>query len=574
MSETPDSTPDPYESPVPERVGPFAIERVIGRGGMGTVYLGRHKETDRVAAVKVLPASLSREEGFVARFQREVTALEKLKNPHVVELFESGVDDETYYYAMEYIDGETLADCIRRDGRIPWREAIEISLSICSALKAAHDAGVVHRDLKPSNVMLADDGTVKLTDFGVAQVFAGTRLTKTGGVIGTVEYMSPEQAKGGRVTKSSDIYSMGALLYAMLTARPPFTGRTALEIVQKHQYGQFDRPRRFVPEIPVWLDDLVCQLLEKKPEDRPPDAYVLARRLQEVLNKVQLSMSDETVAVNSDAGSQSNPTVIDGDTRLATSPCSSDVGGNPGIGTVMRDAVRDELMRQDEPGFIGRLLNNTWVLVGLLALLILGGVWWWNSRTLTPEQKFEAGVALMEKPEGDDWIEARNEYFEPLLEADADKWGPKVQPYLDRIELYEFKQDLLPRRGLRKRRRPASEPQRLLKVAASHYQNGEYDRAEQILTALTTLTAGDEKHNEVHKLATSLLSDIRTQRNELREESSLLTDNMQRAERLWEAGKQDEARKIWRAVVAVWGDDPTAKAAVVRARERLQKSSE
>ena len=181
---------------IPERIGPYIIEKKIGAGGMGNVYLGRHETTGQEAAVKELPASLAREEGFVLRFNREIEAIQKLKHPHIVTFFDSGADGDTYYYAMEYVDGETLNQRLRRDKRIPWREAVDIAIQICGALKAAHDAGVIHRDLKPSNLMITPAGQVKLTDFGVAQVFATTKLTVTGGVIGTAEYMSPEQAQG------------------------------------------------------------------------------------------------------------------------------------------------------------------------------------------------------------------------------------------------------------------------------------------------------------------------------------------------------------------------------------------
>ena len=566
MSESPTAS----GQPVPHRIGPYLIDRVIGFGGMGTVYLGKNEESEQVAAIKVLPASMSREEGFVARFQREISALSKLKNPHVVELYDHGVDDETYYYAMEYVEGQTLADRIRGDGRIPWRETIDIAIQVCSALKAAHDAGVIHRDLKPSNLMLAGDGTVKLTDFGVAQVFAGTKLTKTGGVIGTVEYMSPEQAKGSRVTKSSDLYALGALMYAMLTARPPFTGQTALEIVQKHQYGQFDKPRRYVPEIPIWLDDLICQCLEKKPEDRPPDAFVLSKRLQEVRNKVEMSQKDETIAVNTDRGSSSNATVVAGETRV-TGATAAEGALDAGIGTVMRDAVRDELVRASQPGVIGRILDNTWVLIGLLVLLIAGGIWWWNSRTLTDDQKFEAGVALMEQPEGDDWIKARDDYFEPLLDSDAETWEERVRPYLDKIALYEFKRTYLSKRGLRKLKPPSSDSQRLLQTAAGYYQMGDFARAERILNALTTLTAGKDDQKDIRKLATDLLKELRSRRTRLLEKSKLLESNLARADRLAKNGKPDEARKIWQAIVDVWGEDPTAVDQVKRAREMLKR---
>ncbi|HTN04238.1 MAG TPA: serine/threonine-protein kinase, partial [Planctomycetaceae bacterium] len=257
----------------PERIGPYHLERLLGTGGMGSVYLGRHRDAGYLAAVKVLPAAMAREEGFVVRFQREVEALRQLKSPHIVQLYDDGADDGTYYYAMEYVDGETLTDLLKRERRLPWREVIAMTLQMCAALKAAHDAGIIHRDLKPSNLLISADRTIKLSDFGVAQVFAASRLTVTGGIIGTAEYMSPEQAQGKRASRRSDLYSLGAVMYVMLTGRPPFSGESAIEVLKKHQFGQFDRPRNFVPELPSWLDELVCQMLEKDPEKRPPDAY-------------------------------------------------------------------------------------------------------------------------------------------------------------------------------------------------------------------------------------------------------------------------------------------------------------
>ena len=158
----------------PERIGPYRISRKIGAGGMGNVYHGTHEDTGQEVAVKVLPVSMAREEGFVNRFSREVDALRKVTSPNIVQIYEDGqTDDGSYYFSMEYVDGETLTSVVSRRKRIPWQEVMEISQQICTALKAAHDAGIVHRDLKPSNLMIARDGTVKLADFGVAHVLPG-----------------------------------------------------------------------------------------------------------------------------------------------------------------------------------------------------------------------------------------------------------------------------------------------------------------------------------------------------------------------------------------------------------------
>ena len=235
----------------PDQVGPYRIERKIGAGGMGNVYLGVHRVTGKSAAVKVLPPSMARDDGFVQRFRREIESLRKLSNRHIIELYEDGTtDDATFYYSMEYIDGSTLTTEITDRKRLPWKEVIEFALQISAALKAAHDAGIVHRDIKPSNLLLTKDRVIKLTDFGVASLFATSRLTRTGGIVGTAEYMSPEQARGQRAAKRSDLYSLGAVMYAMLTGRPPFTGPTANDILQKHQFAHFDKPSRYVPDIP------------------------------------------------------------------------------------------------------------------------------------------------------------------------------------------------------------------------------------------------------------------------------------------------------------------------------------
>ena len=341
----------------PDRIGPFLIEKRIGAGGMGNVYLARHEQTGQVVAVKELPASLSREGGFVHRFNREIEAMRKLNCPNIVKLYDSGEDHEIYYYSMEYVDGETLTSRLRRERRIPWLEAIEISQQICAGLKHAHDAGVVHRDLKPSNLMLSKDGVVKITDFGVAQIFAAERLTVTGGAVGTAEFMSPEQVTGSRTDKRSDLYSLGTVLYTMIVGQPPFLGETASDIMQKQRFGRFDPPKNYVPDIPVSLNDLVCQLLEKSPEKRPPDAFVTSKRLQEIVRKLELK--------------ETRSGAISGDLTRA------DVGDPPdGVGaTLARDLIRLDAARSQTLTLVDRTLNNFWVLLTTLLLVLAGAGW-------------------------------------------------------------------------------------------------------------------------------------------------------------------------------------------------------
>lgn len=540
--------------PVGSRIGPYLIERKLGSGGMGTVYYAHHAESGRAAAVKVLPASLSREEGLVARFDREIEALQQLSNPHVVELYESGIDGGTCYYAMEYVDGETIADRLKREKRIDWRTAIDLAVQICSALKSAHDAGIIHRDLKPSNLLVTRDGQIKLADFGIAQVFAGRKLTVTGGVVGTVEYMSPEQAQGRKATKKSDLYSLGAVLYVMLTGRPPFTGKTSVEVLQKHRFNQFDRPRLIVPEIPVWLEEVVCQLLEKDPDNRFPDAYVLSLRLKEIPKKVELSRDERTRTADA---------AYDGD--ATTVAASERFPAGPGDGTLMRDLLRAEIERQQRPSPIGRLFDNTWFLLAALALLIAGGFYWLRPKDLSPAEKFAAGEELMQQPPGDGWITARRKYFQPLLAEDPDTWQDRVAPYLERIERYELERRTASGGLAQNRDPPRNDAERFLRLAEHYRDIGDVARAEKLLTSLEALLAGDEEYRTLYEQTQKRLAELKTEPDESNDRYSLLKSAMRRAEELHSQGQADEARVIWQGVIELYGDDPGAAAEVQKA---------
>ncbi len=542
---------------IPEKVGPYRIERKIGSGGMGTVYLGRHTETGKEVAVKVLPASLAREDGFVLRFTREVEAMRKLSNPHVVEVFESGVDDETYYYAMEYVDGQTLSKWIRENGRMPWRDVIEYAIQICSALKAAHDAGIVHRDLKPSNLLITSENKIKLLDFGVAQVFASTKLTKTGGIIGTAEYMSSEQAQGHRTTRKSDIYSLGAVMYAMLTGRPPYSGKTSMEVIQKHKFGQFDPPRSFVPEIPYWLDEVVCKCLEKDPEKRFPDAYVLSRRLKEILKKVEISQQDVTSASGTLDGTAE--TIVAGDDPNA-------IGG-----TLMRDLVRAEIECSQSKPFISQFLDNTLVLITLLILLFLGGFWWFSSGDLTPEQKFERGVALFEKGKLY-WPQARDEYFQPLLQEDPETWAERVDGMLMDIEVRELEKDFNLKNVSSKRLQKMSDAHRFLHLARSYYKMGDTITAEKILLNLSAILDGQKEYQALHKAIRGILSELKTANSAGNGDTgglSLAKTSLRQAEKYLKEKKKEQAVSILLSLITLYDGDSQSKKEVEQAKKIL-----
>lgn len=509
----------------PQKIGPYVLEGVLGSGGMGTVYLGRHEETDLMAAVKILSAALAREEGFVERFAREINAMQQLKNPHIVELFESGVDNEIYYYAMEYVEGETITDRLQRNRRIPWEDVIHFSVQVCSALKAAHNAGIIHRDLKPSNLLIDGDNNVKLTDFGVAQVFAASKLTKTGGVIGTASYMSPEQAVSQRTMKQSDLYSLGAVMYAMLTGRPPFVGRTNIDIINKHKYGRFDRPRMIVPEIPHWLDEIVCKLLEKKPEDRYPDAYVLSLRLAEIPKKVASINRDETkVVVSAESG-------ID-DTASATVVSNLDYHDGPGAATIMRDLMQVELERQRIQSPVAKVFNNTWVLVLCLFLVVVGGVLWFG-----PNGRKDAGS------------NAPNESKTARRITAHDRFWPQAAP--------------------------TNEIDRFLLLAREHREMGDLTRAEQTLVALKSILLHDAADQTVSlDLIGHLLADIRKNQNARLKDYEWLRSSIARAQELFDANEHQKAKEIHDGLKELYKDDPFASELINNAIQSIDRKSD
>jgi eukaryotic-like serine/threonine-protein kinase len=281
-----------------DRLGPYEIIGELGRGGMGAVYKAVHSETDEPAAVKLLFPHLAQEEGFRSRFKAEIETLLKLRHPNIVRLFGFGDQGAYLFYAMEFVDGSSLEQELRQGRHFDWREVTRIGIEMCRALRHAHDRGVIHRDIKPGNVLLASDGGIKLSDFGIARLFGNSRLTVVGNVLGTAEYMAPEQAEGRPVDVRADLYSLGALLYALLARRPLFRGKSLPDMLHKQRFEQPESIRKFVPDLPDEFERILNQLLEKEPERRIPNADVLGRRLDAMLRS--LSIAPETVDADPD----------------------------------------------------------------------------------------------------------------------------------------------------------------------------------------------------------------------------------------------------------------------------------
>jgi len=270
-----------------QKLGDFEIEGELGAGAMGMVYRARYLKNNAPVAIKIISGGHDTNPNSVARFERETAILKKLSHPNIVRLYATGRWRGTPFYVMEYVAGETLDARLQKRGKFSWEEVVDLGRQMCAALQHAHHQGIVHRDLKPANIMIMPDDTVKLMDFGIAKGLELSQLTATNCTVGTAAYMSPEQCRGERdLTAKSDLYSLGVLFYELLTARRPFLAETTLDMFLAHTEGKFERPSRLVLEIPLWLDTLVCQMLEKKPQHRPYDAAMVASSLAEVRAKV------------------------------------------------------------------------------------------------------------------------------------------------------------------------------------------------------------------------------------------------------------------------------------------------
>lgn len=255
-----------------ERLGKYVVEEELGHGGMAWVFRAEDPDTQEMVAVKVLMPELTAQPAFVKRFHREIETLRNLEHPAVVRILDVGVEGDYQFYVMEYMDGPTLDKILRQSLKLTVAEALGYTRAVANALQHAHGTGLVHRDIKPANIMTDTAGNVKLADFGIAKDMEATRLTVTGGIVGTADYMSPEQAEGRRVTRKSDIYSLGVCLYEMLTGRVPFTGKTYLDVIRAHRYSLPESPRSLNPAIPGKVARLVQSMMEKDPDKRPASA--------------------------------------------------------------------------------------------------------------------------------------------------------------------------------------------------------------------------------------------------------------------------------------------------------------
>jgi eukaryotic-like serine/threonine-protein kinase len=273
----------------------YEISRLLGAGGMGRVYLARDRSLSREVALKVLDDRHAENPEFVERFRREAEAAASLSHPNMITVYDAGEDDDTPYIAMEHVPGGTLKDRLQDRGTLPPRVAAGVTLEVANALAAAHEKGIVHRDIKPENVLVTDQGHAKVGDFGIARAATATAITETDFILGSVRYLSPEQAKGEEVGPPSDLYSLGVVLYEMLTGRVPFDEENPIATAMKHVSEAPASPRERDPTIPRALEAITLKLLKKDPRQRYQSATELAEDLDGLLvGPIPAGVSDQS----------------------------------------------------------------------------------------------------------------------------------------------------------------------------------------------------------------------------------------------------------------------------------------
>jgi eukaryotic-like serine/threonine-protein kinase len=517
------------------RVGPFELERKLGVGGMGVVYLATYLKNGRKMAVKVLAPEMSADNRLLRRFLREMHILSRLRHPHIVRYYGGGKDKTQHFYAMEYMDGGSVEQLLKKKGRFSWDETIGFTRQVALALEYAHNHGIIHRDLKPANLFLGKDGLVKLGDFGIARDTQATALTAAGRTVGTYAYMAPEQISGKPpVSRKTDLYALGCVMFEMITGKPPFNAPTAAEMLFAHLEQDPPEINSAVPDCPVDLDRVISKLLEKDPEERYYDALALQVALDETEQKVT---TERAAAQQTMAGGSGTTVAGSGPTAQTT------------IG---------KKKKKKKKKFVP-VYERTWFLGSCLAILIFCVAWLLWPRN--EEQLFAQAQKLQEK---EDLLGARDQYSRLLKSA---AFGDQAREEIDKIDMEVTENQAMKSMGLN--REPQSEAERLYIDALRFERFKDRITALQKYRSLVDLLKDREADRKYVNLARKKIRDIEDSGGKQQDVISLVNDNLARADELAAKGDSFEAHNIWNGIVTLYGGNRELEQQVKYARARL-----
>ena len=582
-----------------EQLGPYKLGKKIGQGGMGAVFAGVDTETGQPVAVKVLAAAMAAEEGFRGRFEAEIESLKKLRHPNIVRLFGYGEQRGTMFYAMELVEGTSLEEEIRQGRRFEWREVTQIAVKMCKALKLAHDHGIIHRDIKPANILMSRDGEVKLSDFGIARLFGNTRMTSDGGVLGTAEYMAPEQADGRPVNDRCDQYSLGGVMYALLAGRPPFRASSFVEMLQMQRFTEAQPVRRYAPDTPAELDRIIAQLLEKEPAKRFVNTLMLARALEAMEKGLSLTSHRDDFVI-SDSNPSRTPHLTGLNPFAATMVPKGDSDAEEGYAIAPEPdrtlahagKTSSERASPTEIELTTRFTKvrerdeekATWYreaaqaffspqsLALLIMLVVVLGVAWYVLKPGTADQLYERAKATV-----DDGRLANVRSAEPTIDEFMNRFpdDPRV------AELDEYKSQLLVARRARNAKLSARTLKKLddqspiekcyVEASALAAINPEaaIAKLQAIIDLYGDAPVTDADGGEFLEIAKQDLSKLKQQVNASSSEQLQLVKTQ--AERAKTREKDDPAgaKRIWQSILELYGDKPWAAEVVESARQSL-----
>jgi serine/threonine-protein kinase len=579
---------------------------------MGSVFLGIDETTGEQAAVKVLSPALGADANFRERFGTEIETLKKLTHPNIVQLLGFGEQDGQLFYAMEMVDGLSLQQELQAGRRFEWREVARIGVQICQALKHAHDRGVIHRDLKPANLLHTPDDQIKLADFGIAKLYGMTQLTVAGGVIGTADYMSPEQGDGRGVTARSDLYSLGSVLFTLLAGRPPFASRTAAEVIHKLHYEEALPVRRLAPDTPAEFELIIAQLLEKDPAKRVATALAVANRLKAMeyglsletrvdARSAHFSLStDEEYKLASEPDEQ--PTLVPrSETRFVTpaeraleleidsveqhrkatvamsalepspQPSSGEAAVSGTHFTTFDEAARQRASSLSEPDEQTPL----WLKIApLLAVgaLIASGIWYF-SRPSSAEALYGRIMAVAREGESGDLARVDDEMDEFLRRFPTDERAQEVRALHEEWDLYRLQRQYERRARLRGGSDSLGPIERAY-VEATQLASINPQAAILRLQALLNVYSGGQSSSSDErclKLAREQLVQLQARAEVVSAaDLQMIQQRLDAADRL-DSDDLEQAAAIRRGIVVLYADKPWAEPAVKRATQALQK---
>jgi serine/threonine-protein kinase len=534
---------------MPERqLGPFIVGQKLGGGGMGVVYRAKYTKTGHEVALKLMTVEMSDNPRLVARFERELEILKKLRHPNIVPCYGGGRLSGQRFLAMELVEGGTLsAELKKRGGKLPWEEAVKYGQQICAALQHAHEHAIIHRDLKPANLLISKKGTLKLADFGIARDIDATGLTATGRTVGTFAYMAPEQIRGAPpVTHKTDLYALGCVLFELLTGKPPFGAETSAEIMFQHLEKVPPRVSSIALDCPMWLDALISQLLQKNPDQRPRDASSVLQALIEIEQKVEVKAGMSLHAIAGGATALN----VTADTKTARS-------------------LPTKSKKKRKKIEIGPFWEHTWFLSSCLAAIV--GLIVWSQWPASEEKLFAQAQTLMESEKITD---RRIAYEKQLPELQRrfpnGKYVDQVQQYIDTFDMYRAEEQL--KTNNRLNLDPANEGERLYSQARRYEVFGDRITAYERYSSMVELLKDHKDQKGIRpfvNLARRQMAEI--DKGEKLDRQQIVEDALARADEAYRDGKTLQAHNIWRSIVRLYTGNEELRPQVEAAQTALAR---